>query len=209
MDTARQVKTIKARTITQGSFPLGVIVDPDIIGAAPWCQMSPASGLIAYSGTSGSPASVAIQISSAVGLLPGFPSNTYPVLWTNHTSLLISVGGSFASYISPSGTYTAVSGRSAKQNFRKLAGEEVLAKIASMDVQEWEFVIEPGVKRIGPVAEDFHAAFGLGAIKADPADRTLPEHEAMIAPSDVAGVALLGVRELIPLVRELQKRAGI
>jgi hypothetical protein len=50
-----------------------------------------------------------------------------------------------------------------KENFRDLDGEEVLAKIARMPIREWNYKTQDAALRhIGPTAQDFSAAFGLG-----------------------------------------------
>jgi hypothetical protein len=79
------------------------------------------------------------------------------------------------------GTLTELSDVNAKENFLDLEGTEVLAKLA--------------VRHIGPMAQDFHAAFGLGA------------DEKHIAPKDLASVALVGVKALkSALEKEIEVR---
>lgn len=56
------------------------------------------------------------------------------------------------------------SSRSLKDGFQVVDGRDVLARLAAMPVSEWWYKSDPAASRhIGPVAEDFHAAFGLGA----------------------------------------------
>ena len=50
-----------------------------------------------------------------------------------------------------------------KHQFRDIDGEDVLARIARMPVPEWSYrAQEAGIRHLGPTAQDFHAAFGLG-----------------------------------------------
>ena len=83
------------------------------------------------------------------------------------------------------GTLTQGSDRNSKTGFAELDHEALLAKVAALDITEWSFLAEPnGVRHIGPMAQDFHALFGLG------------EREDRIAPLDTSGVALAAVQGL-------------
>ena len=62
------------------------------------------------------------------------------------------------------GAWEAVSDANLKANFRDLDGEDVLFKLARIPIREWNYLTQdPGIKHVGPTAQDFHAAFGLGA----------------------------------------------
>ncbi len=77
------------------------------------------------------------------------------------------------------GTISQLSSRSAKENFHATDGRLLLAKLEKMPVDSWNYRGAPEEERhLGPVAEDFHAAFGLG------------KSNRYIAPTDMAGVAL-------------------
>ena len=66
-----------------------------------------------------------------------------------------------------------------------MAGEQVLAKLSELPVSTWEYKADSaGVRHLGPMAQDFHEAFGLG------------EDPTKIAPGDMAGVALVGLQTL-------------
>ena len=63
------------------------------------------------------------------------------------------------------------SDRNAKENFTALDTKMVLAKIAAMPVTTWNYKDDSADKKhIGPVAQDFSAAFGLTGED----DRTFP-----------------------------------
>jgi hypothetical protein len=65
-------------------------------------------------------------------------------------------------YCSVGGTWTSSSDRNAKQNFAVVSARDVLDKVAAMPITEWQYKAEPdGIRHIGPMAQDFHAAFGL------------------------------------------------
>jgi len=87
------------------------------------------------------------------------------------------------------------SNRSLKENFRKLNNRELLDKISQLPITEWNFITEPDtIKHIGPMAQDFYDAFGLGNT-----------HEG-IATMDETGVALAGVKALLEKIEQLEAR---
>ena len=88
--------------------------------------------------------------------------------------------------LSPNGTqWSSLSDVRSKHAFRELDGDDVLARIAAMPVSEWSYKAQDGgIRHIGPTAQDFHAAFGLG------------EDPLRIGTLDADGVALAGVRAL-------------
>ena len=89
--------------------------------------------------------------------------------------------------------WTVLSDVNVKQDFRELDGEDVLRRIAAMPVTEWSYRAQaPGVRHIGPTAQDFHAAFGLGNDRLG------------IETLDADGVALAGVKALEARSRALQ-----
>ena len=87
-------------------------------------------------------------------------------------------------HLTAGGAWTNASDRNGKENFTAVDAQEVLAQVVSLPVTAWNYRSEPGVKRIGPMAQDFHAAFGVGAD-----DRS-------IATVDADGVALAAIQGL-------------
>jgi hypothetical protein len=61
-----------------------------------------------------------------------------------------------------SGTWACTSDRNTKRDVAELDGEDVLTRLAGLPVTTWSFTTEPGVRHAGPMAQDFHRAFGLG-----------------------------------------------
>jgi hypothetical protein len=87
------------------------------------------------------------------------------------------------------GTLTQGSSRDLKTDFTSLDPKEVLARVSALPVSLWSYKTENAVRHVGPMAEDFHQAFGLGA------------DDKHIAPGDQAGVALLAVQGLDQLLQ--------
>jgi hypothetical protein len=105
-------------------------------------------------------------------------------------------------YLSTGGTWTNASTRDKKDRFTRLDPAEVLVRIHQLPVEGWYY---KGTEEyhIGPYAEDFYAAFGTGVHEIIETDATgaivrrpNPEVSHYLAASDVAGVALLGVKAL-------------
>ena len=77
-----------------------------------------------------------------------------------------------------------VSDRNLKENFGEVERRDVLAKVADLPISTWNYKQDAtGYLHMGPMAQDFHAAFGLGG------DRT-------IHAVDAGGVALAAIQEL-------------
>ncbi len=93
------------------------------------------------------------------------------------------------------GTISQLSSRTAKEHFVPIDGKLMLAKLDRLPISTWNYRGNDASDRhLGPVAEDFHAAFGLG-----PSDH-------FVAPTDVAGVALASVKALQQEVQERDVR---
>ena len=89
------------------------------------------------------------------------------------------------------GNVTEHSDVNAKENFTPVDGRDVLARLAELPITAWSFKADDAsVRHMGPMAQDFYAAFGLG------------RDERYIAPLDTNGVALAGVQELYQMVQE-------
>jgi hypothetical protein len=84
------------------------------------------------------------------------------------------------------GSVALTSDRNAKKNFKPVDYQAVLAKVASLPVTEWNYKTDKAaVQHIGPMAQDFQAAFGLSG-----AD---DKHISVV---DEGGVALAAIQGL-------------
>jgi len=62
------------------------------------------------------------------------------------------------------GSWNCSSSRSVKRDFAGVDTRERLDKVNGLALTSWRFVNEPPhVRHVGPIAEDFRAAFGLGS----------------------------------------------
>lgn len=130
------------------------------------------------------------------GDLPGWGNNVYPTLKTSYGWMYVSVGGAYSAYITTGGTWNAVSDRNRKENFTEVDAQAILAGIERLPMYRWNYKEEESdVRHIAPIAQDFHAAFGLNG----------PD-DTMISHIDPAGVALVGVKALSEQVKSQQGR---
>jgi hypothetical protein len=61
------------------------------------------------------------------------------------------------------GAWTALCDRDSKENFAPVDSREVLERVAAMPIATWNWKAQDSrVKHLGPTAQDFSAAFGLG-----------------------------------------------
>jgi trimeric autotransporter adhesin len=61
-----------------------------------------------------------------------------------------------------SGTWASLSDRNAKASVVPLDDASILAKVATLPIEGWRYKSESGVRHVGPMAQDFYAAFGVG-----------------------------------------------
>ena len=87
-----------------------------------------------------------------------------------------------------------ISDREKKQGFEDLDTEEVLAKLAAMDIREWSYKTQDdSIRHVGPTAQDFFAAFGLG------------ESDETISTIDLDGISLVAIKALAERTAELDE----
>lgn len=85
----------------------------------------------------------------------------------------------------------SVSDENRKTDFRDLDGEQVLGKLAVLPVREWRYTTQDaGIRHVGPTAQDFRAAFGLG------------ESDVRIGSVDADGIALAAIKALEARTRD-------
>jgi hypothetical protein len=90
-----------------------------------------------------------------------------------------------------SGAWTALCDRDSKENFAPVDSRDILDRVASMPIATWNWKAQAdGVKHLGPTAQDFSAAFGLGS------------DDKGISTVDADGVALAAIQGLNEVVKE-------
>lgn len=98
--------------------------------------------------------------------------------------------------LAPGGNgWSAVSDRNLKENFAPVDGDDLLEKLAAMPVESWNMRTQsPDIRHLGPTAQDFKAAFGLG------------ESDDHISYSDSDGVALAAIQALTKRLETTEAR---
>jgi hypothetical protein len=96
------------------------------------------------------------------------------------TELRLDAGGD----LTIGGTLTENSSREVKHGITSVDGQELLKKLDELEIAEWRYNHTPEGRHIGPMAEDWHATFGLGT------------NNKGVAPRDMAGVALAAIQSL-------------
>jgi hypothetical protein len=99
-------------------------------------------------------------------------------LWTNAAS---TVGATLAP---GSGTWASASDRNLKTDVAHVDDDAVLDKVAALPISRWSYKSERGVSHVGPMAQDFYAAFKVG------------EDDKHITSIDEDGVALAAIKAL-------------
>jgi hypothetical protein len=156
----------QANATKQGSFVWGDSASTDLISPAPNTFTVRASGGL-WLGTTSTPS-----------IPPGHFLET-------------STGG----YLSSAGMWTDASDRALKHDVRPLDTRSVLEKVARMPITSWSYKAEkPSVRHIGPMAQDFYKAFGLGL------------DDKHIGTVDEGGVALAAIQGLYRQNQALRAR---
>ena len=124
-----------------------------------------------------------------------------------HNDNYVSAGGAgggtemmhlVASGLYVNGSVVLTSDRNAKENFAPISPREVLEKVAALPISRWNYKEDKASEHLGPMAQDFYAAFGVG-----PDDKH-------IATVDADGVALAAIQGLNQKLEEQRaENAGL
>jgi hypothetical protein len=94
-------------------------------------------------------------------------------------------------------TWSCSSDRALKENLAPVDTRQVLEQLGAMPVMYWNGKgQDPNVRHLGPMAQDFYAAFGLG------------DDETMISTIDLDGVALASIQGLHEILQEKEAEIG-
>jgi hypothetical protein len=91
--------------------------------------------------------------------------------------------------------WSALSDREAKRDVEAVDAREVAARLAEIPISRWTYTDdESATPHMGPMAQDFHAAFGLG------------HSDKHLTTTDVDGVALAAIQGVYQMVRDRDAR---
>jgi hypothetical protein len=121
------------------------------------------------------------------------------VVRATHGIFMFTGGTTQASYtgaVLPPGATAWIAGsdRAGKDNLQPVDAKAVLRKVATMPIATWNWKSQDAsIRHMGPMAQDFHAAFGLG------------EMPTGISTVDADGVALAAIQGLHQMVKQRDK----
>ena len=98
--------------------------------------------------------------------------------------------------LTTAGTVNGTSDANVKENVVPVDAEAVLQGVAGLPISTWEYIATDGVAHMGPMAQDFYRAFGLG------------QGETTIAMVDADGVALAAIQALLARDEAAQARVA-
>jgi hypothetical protein len=103
---------------------------------------------------------------------------------------------SSGAHLTVGGVWTNASDEHLKENFKSVDGEELLEKIDELPIRQWNYKNESDdVTHIGPTAQDFQEAFGVGS------------DGKSISTIDPSGIALAAIKELNKQNQELKDQS--
>ena len=98
---------------------------------------------------------------------------------------------STGAHLTTSGIWTNNSDRALKEDFEAVDGSKLLLDLAALPMSTWSYKADKGaIRHIGPMAQDFAAAFGVG------------NDDRSIGTLDADGVALAAIQALYQVVKE-------
>jgi hypothetical protein len=126
-----------------------------------------------FTGGDGLPLAERMRLDYAGNLGIGVTNPIYPIQLAS------------GAYVSAGGVWTNSSDKNAKENIARVNNVSILEKIGQLSISQWNYKAEQdGVQHIGPMAQDFYAAFSVGA------------DDTHISTIDADGVALAGIQAL-------------
>jgi hypothetical protein len=158
-------------------------------GTFVWSDNNNSPGIPFFSATS---------IGTGAGQFTVSPNNSFHVRAAGGARFVTSTGNDVGAFLAAGGsTWTSVSHSSLKDRVAPVDGRAVLERLAAIPIQTWNLRSEdPGIRHMGPMAEAFWGAYGLGY------------GDAWINQGDADGVALAAIQGLYQLTQEQDAALG-
>jgi hypothetical protein len=144
------------------------------------------------SNPTGAPFASNTNLGTGAGQFNVSGTNSFHVRATGGVRFVTGSGNNVGVYLASGGnTWLTPSHSSLKEHCAPVDGRAVLAALAALPLTTWNLRSEdPSIRHLGPVAEDFYAAFALGYA------------ESAISTGDADGVAFAAIQGLYSLVQE-------
>lgn len=128
-------------------------------------------------------------------------ANSFRVRATNGVRLVLGIDGTgnstWSCVVNDGNSWSCSSDRNLKENLTPVDGRDVLQRLSRVPIQTWNAKgQDPGVKHLGPTAQDFSAAFALG------------DDDTRISTIDLDGVALAAIQGVYRIVQEKEAQIG-
>lgn len=123
---------------------------------------------------------------------PSTAVNSFSVYASGGVNMFSNSSGTAGVTLAPgSGTWSSVSDRQAKDNLQPVDTKALLERLCALPMTTWNYIAQgEQVRHLGPMAQDFYAAFGLG-----PGEKSIDV-------VDADGVALAAIQALRTLQAE-------
>jgi hypothetical protein len=159
-----------------------------------------ATGVGLYASSSGYGHGITAHSASGIGLyassdtnyaIVGQSKNTFAVIGEDSGSGIGVYGSSATGYAGEfngkvgATSYITLSDRNAKTHIKPIDNKTILERVDKLPITSWDFKTDPNKRHVGPMAQDFHAAFGLDG-----------DDDKHINLTDIAGVSLAAIQEL-------------
>lgn len=129
-------------------------------------------------------------------LTASFGDGTFTVRCEGGARFYTANGGVGAQLLAGATAWDALSDSNSKTDFEPIKPREILSKVAALPVKAWHYKHDRKRLYIGPMAQDFHAAFGLGS-----GDKT-------ISTLDSDGVMYAAIQGLVEELKDRDAKIG-
>lgn len=119
----------------------------------------------------------------------GYLSNSLKIGTASGTNHIEVVGGANCDGT----TWNNASDVNSKENFQSVDGEEILKSLEDLEITRWNYKGKDEAEHIGPTAQDFYKAFGVGT------------DDKSISTVDPSGIALAAIKELYKKSKEVDE----
>ena len=127
--------------------------------------------------------------------VPSSGANSFTVRATGGFDFLLAAGVLCSLQDATGWICGSPSDRALKRDVTPVDARETLERLVAMPIQTWSYIAhQPGARHMGPMAQDFASAFGLGS------------DDKRINPLDSNGVALAAIQGLYEIVQEKERR---
>jgi hypothetical protein len=133
---------------------------------------------------------------SSAGVISSTNYNQVTMRAANGYQLFTNAEATAGVYVAPGGgSWLTLSDRNMKNHFQTLDPEQVLDKFSRLPITEWSYKAQdPSIRHMGPMAQDFYQAFGLG------------ESNRYIGTVDADGVMMAAIQGLNAKLQEKDKQ---